>query len=104
MDGIVEAVLRLEDAKRTALIDFDSPSYEKCVRAQVSLLGNLTPEIISRTDRKDLLSLHKLIRLNTSLYQNLISASPWITALRSAYTSGGQLAAAASAGSFSAEA
>jgi hypothetical protein len=47
MDGILEAVLRLEDAKRVALIAFDSSSYDKYLRAQLCVIRSLTPEILS---------------------------------------------------------
>ena len=104
MDGTVEAVLRLEDAKRKALVEFDASSYDDHVRAQLRLLGNSTPaKLAGDSSAADILALSKLIRLNSSLYHNLRSISPWIAQPRHAYTSGGQLATGAPAGRFSAE-
>jgi hypothetical protein len=104
MDGTVEAVLRLEDAKRKALVDFDASAYDDHLRAQLRLLETSTPAAIAaQSSSADILALAKLIRLNSLLYHNLLSISPWIQQPRHAYTSGGHFAAGTGAKRFSAE-
>ena len=79
MDGTVEAVLRLDDAKRKALVDFDASAYDDHLRAQLRLLETSTPAAIAaQSSSADILALAKLIRLNSLLYHNPLSISPWI--------------------------
>lgn len=104
MDGTVQAVLRLEDAKRKALVEFDSSSYDEHVRAQLRLLGSTSAATLAaESSPADIFQLAKLVRLNSSLYRNLLSISPWIAQPQHAYTAGGQLATGAPAGRFTAE-
>lgn len=77
MDGLLEALLRLEDAKHKALIEFDAPAYEEQVRQQRRLLSEASavlPDAALSPDR--LLVLAQLIQLNSQLLQNLALINP----------------------------
>ena len=76
MDGIVEALLRLEGVKHTALIEGNAPAYEESVSAQLHLLDSV-PDMdpIARRTPDKLLALSLLIRHNIALFLNLASTS-----------------------------
>jgi hypothetical protein len=95
MDGILEELLRLEDAKHKALISCDASIYDSCVREQARLieLPGIPREARSSVDK--LLAFSKLASLNASLYFNLIST---LTASPSqSYNGTGRIADAAAA-------
>ena len=103
MDGIVDELLRLEDAKHHALIGLDPAMYDRSVRKQAVLLedSRLTAEARRASDK--LLAFSKLASLNTNLYQNLLTTTPLLVSA-SAYTVKGRMSANTAPGSFSAEA
>ena len=92
MDGILEELLRLEDAKHHALIHCDSVAYDDCVRAQSTLVDD--PRIASgaRASADKLLAFSKLARINTSLYLNLLSTAPGTASPGGGYTVSGRIA------------
>src|SRR5262245_17163852 len=97
MEGIFEALLRLEGAKHKALIQTDASAYEEHVRAQLRLLDSavISPsdlETAARKSARTIGTLSRLIRLNTALFANLLTTS--VFALnQSQYTADGSLAA-----------
>ena len=105
MDGLVEELLRLEDAKHKALVAIDASAYDDNVRKQMHLLAT------SRADQSGpaadvdrLLALSQLITLNTRLLQNLVSTTPWFAFSGNSYTSNGSVAAGQTSGRVSVEA
>lgn len=102
MDGILDELLRLEDAKHHALIVLDSATYDRSVREQTALLedSRLSAEASKASDK--LLAFSKLASLNTNLYQNLLTTTPWLATPR-AYTGSGRMASAPAPRSFSAQ-
>jgi hypothetical protein len=92
MDGIVEALLRLEGAKHTALIKCDANAYDEHVRAQLHLLDSSSSDLLQGAARKSpqsVAALSKLVRHNTALFMNLVSTSPVFAISRNNYTSDG---------------
>jgi hypothetical protein len=105
MDGLVNELLRLEDAKHKALVEIDASAYDDNVRKQMHLLA-ASKGIPSdpTTDVDHLLALSQLITLNTRLLQNLVSTTPWFAFSGNSYTSNGNVAAAQTSGRLSLEA
>jgi hypothetical protein len=103
MDGIVDELLRLEDAKHHALIGLDPATYDRSVREQAALLedNRLSGEARKASDK--LLAFSKLASLNSNLYQNLLTTTPWLAG-PDAYTGSGRMSTTAASRSFSAEA
>ena len=103
MEGIVDELLRLEDAKHHALIGLDSAMYDRSVREQATLLedSRLSGEARKASDK--LLAFSKLASLNSNLYQNLLTTTPWLTN-PTAYTGSGRISTSTAPRSFSAEA
>ena len=92
MDGILEELLRLEDAKHHALIQCDSAAYDECVRAQSTLVDDPRISSEARASADKLLEFSKLARINISLYLNLISTSPGFASRGGGYTVTGRIA------------
>ena len=90
MDGILDELLRLEDAKYHALIKCDAAGYEKYVREQLYLIDE--PRLKGRASADKLLAFSKQAILNTSLYLNLVSTQPGVFAPASGYTGHGAAA------------
>jgi hypothetical protein len=103
MDGILEELLRLEDAKNRALIDLNSEVYEDSVQKQICLINDPRISEAARTGTDTLLAISKLNNFNTTLYENLLATAPWILAASRSYTGQGQIADPAATHSFSAE-
>jgi hypothetical protein len=103
MDGILDELLRLEDAKHRALIGLDSAMYDRSVREQAVLLEDSRLSSEARKASDKLLAFSKLASLNSNLYQNLLTTTPWL-ANPGAYTGAGRLSATTAPRSFSAEA
>ena len=104
MDGILEELLRLEDAKHHALVGLDSAVYEDSVRKQVRLLDDPGISAAARLGSDKLLAFSKIASINTSLYENLLATTPWIVAPSRSYTGRGHIAEPPSTRGFSAEA
>jgi hypothetical protein len=90
MDGLVEDLLRLENAKHTALVSIDPYAYEASVREQIRLVNGSKGNRSGVTNVEQLLALSRLISVNARLVQNLVSTSP-LFALSSGYTAAGRL-------------
>ena len=103
MDGILDELLRLEDAKHRALIGFDPEIYDRSVREQAALVEDTRLSAEARKASDKLLTFSKLARLNSSLYQNLLTTTPWLAIAR-AYNGSGQMSMTTAQRSFSAEA
>ena len=103
MDGILDELLRLEDAKHQALIGLDPAAYDRSVRDQTALLDDSRLSAEARGASDKLLAFSKLASLNTSLYQNLFTTTPSLTNSQG-YAGNGNLMNPASARSFTAEA
>lgn len=103
MDGILDELLRLEDAKHHALIGLDSALYERSVGEQTALLEDSRFSDEARRASDKLLAFSKLARLNGTLYQNLLTTTPWLANPR-AYSGNGQMSLTTAPRSFSAEA
>lgn len=103
MDGILEELLRLEKAKNHALIHLDPSEYDRAVQEQLVLIEDprIREEALSGT--RQLRAFSKLARINSGLFHNLLSTSPWLASALG-YTGRGRLADASPAGGFSAEA
>ena|SRR5688572_18104356 len=86
MDGLVEKLLRLEDAKHKALVEINATAYDDCVRQQMRVLSTLPAGNVS-LDR--LLALSQLIQLNTRLLHNLVSTTPWFAFSENSYGADG---------------
>lgn len=95
MDGILDELLRLEDAKHQALISLDPTTYDRSVREQTALLDDSRLAAEARQGADKLLAFSKLANLNTSLYRNLLTTMPWLVA-QAGYTGTGVLAGASS--------
>ena len=94
MDGLVNELLRLEDAKHKALVSIDAPAYDDSVRQQMELLATSDTAQLGRTTEVDcLLALSQLITLNTRLLQNLVSTTPWFAFSGNGYSANGRVAA-----------
>ncbi len=104
MDGILDVLLRLEDAKHHALISLDSATYDRSVREQAALLDDSRLSSEARKASDKLLAFSKLASLNTNLYQNLLTTTPWLAANSRGYTGAGHLSTTTAPRSFSAEA
>jgi hypothetical protein len=102
MDGILDELLRLEDAKHHALIGLDSATYDRSVREQAALLDDSRLSSEARNAPDKLFAFSKLASLNSNLYQNLLTATPWLENPR-AYTGTGRLSTSTAPRSFSAE-
>ena len=96
MDGLVEELLRLEDAKHKALVAIDASAYDDNVRKQRHLLAASKDQSDPTTDVDRLLTMSQLITLNSRLLQNLVSTTPWFAFSGNSYTSNGSVAAQAS--------
>jgi len=103
MDGIIDELLRLEDAKHHALIRLDPAIYDRAVREQTALLQDTRLTAEARKGSDKLVAFSKLASLNSSLYQNLLTITPWVANPR-AYTGNGQISMTTAPRSFSAEA
>jgi hypothetical protein len=90
MDGIVDELLRLEDVKHHALIGLDSAMYDRSVREQAILLEDSRLSAEARQASDKLLAFSKLASLNSNLYQNLLTTTPWV-ANAAAYTGTGRI-------------
>jgi len=104
MYGVLEELLRLEDAKHRALIALDSEVYEDSVQKQARLIDDPGISTAGRTDSGKLLAFSKLANINTRLYENLLSTAPWIAVPSRSYTEQGQIAEPPVTRGFSAEA
>jgi hypothetical protein len=94
MDGLVEELLRLEDAKHKALVSIDASAYDANVRKQMRLLSSSkSVQTSSPADVDRLLALSQLITLNTRLLQNLVSTTPWFALSEKSYTAKGNVTA-----------
>jgi hypothetical protein len=89
MDGLVEELLRLEDAKHKALVAIDASAYDDNVRKQMLLLSSQKSVQTAPADIDRLLALSQLITLNTRLLQNLVSTTPWFAFSEKSYTAKG---------------
>jgi hypothetical protein len=103
MDGILDELLRLEDAKHQALIGLDPAAYDRSVQEQTLLLDDNRLSAEARRASDKLLAFSKLASLNTSLYQNLLSTTPWLANSRG-YSGAGHLMTTATPRRFTAEA
>ena len=98
MDGLVNELLRLEDAKHKALVSIDASAYDENVRLQMELLATSDTAQLGRTAEVErLLALSQLITLNTRLLQNLVSTTPWFAFSGNGYSASGKVAARTSA-------
>ena len=104
MDGLVEELLRLENAKNTALVSIDATAYDHGVHEQIRLLEASKDATASVTNVDQLKALQQLIRVNTRLLKNLLLTWPLLVLGAGCYTATGQLPAPASARSVSVEA
>ena len=95
MDGLVEELLRLESAKREALVLIDAAAYEASVREQMRLLTVCRDSCKKVSNLDQLLSLSQLITLNTRLLQNLISTNPRFAFNHNGYNAQGNMSAPA---------
>ena len=86
MDGLVEELLRLEDAKHKALVEINPAAYDDCVREQVRALSTIPAGDVSL---ERLLSLSQLIQLNKRLLHNLVSTTPWFAFSGNGYSEKG---------------
>ena len=93
MDGLVNELLRLEDAKHKALVAIDASAYDENVRKQMHLLSSSKASSGPSADVDSLLALSQLITLNTRLLQNLVSTTPWFAFSGNSYTAAGNVAA-----------
>ena len=93
MDGLVEELLRLEDAKHKALVAIDASAYDDNVRKQMLLLSSAKSVQTAPADVDRLLALSQLITLNTRLLQNLVSTTPWFAFSENSYTAKGKATA-----------
>ena len=98
MEGIFEALLRLEGAKHKALIQTDASAYEEHVRAQLRLLdsASILPadlETLARKSPQTLGTLSRLIRLNAALFANLLTTSSVFALNQNQYTARGTMEA-----------
>jgi len=89
MDGILEELLRLENVKHHALMTLNSEVYEDSVLQQNSLIDKPGFSYADRSGTAYLLAFSKLARLNTSLYENLLSTAPWVDMAQSGYSDQG---------------
>jgi len=72
MDGILEQLMRLEDAKHEAILDANAASYANCLREQSRLIAD-PPHWDSVASRRRLLEFSKRANSNASLYLKLNS-------------------------------
>src|SRR5262245_1632726 len=98
MEGIFEALLRLEGAKHKALIQTDASAFEEHVRAQLRLLdsASISPvdlETAARKSPQTFNTLARLIRLNTALFANLFTTSSVFALNQNQYTADGRMEA-----------
>jgi hypothetical protein len=96
MEGIFEALLRLEGAKHKALIQTDASAFEEHVRAQLRLLesSSISPADLETAARKSpqiIDTLSRLIRLNTALFANLFTTSSVFALNQNQYTANGTM-------------
>jgi hypothetical protein len=104
MDGILEELLRLENAKHHALLTLNSEVYEDSVQQQNSLIDNPGFSVSDRVGSGNLLAFSKLAGINTTLYENLLSTAPWMDVARSYYSGQGYRTDSPAAHGFSVEA
>ena len=93
MDGLVEELLRLEDAKHKALVAIDASAYDDNVRKQMLLLSSSKSVETAPAQVDRLLALSQLITLNTRSLQNLVSTTPWFAFSEKSYTAKGKVSA-----------
>jgi hypothetical protein len=103
MDGILEELLRLEGAKKHALIALDSEAYETSVQKQTCLIDDPRLAVAARTGSTQLLAFSRLANINAELYDNLLATAPWITVASRSYTGDGHIANPPAVHGFSAE-
>jgi hypothetical protein len=77
--------------------------YDRSVREQATLLEDSRLSAEARKASDKLLAFSKLASLNSNLYQNLLTTTPWLTN-PAAYTGSGRISTSTAARSFSAEA
>jgi hypothetical protein len=95
MDGLLEELLRLENAKHRALVLIDAPAYDATVREQMRLLAASKDSLSKVPSLERLLVLSQLITLNTRLLQNLISTNPLFDVSGNGYSAKGRVNAPA---------
>ena len=93
MDGLVEELLRLEDAKHKALVAIDASAYDDNVRKQMLLISSSKSVKTAPAQVDRLLALSQLITLNARLLQNLVSTTPWFAFSEKSYTAKGHVTA-----------
>jgi hypothetical protein len=91
MDGLVQELLRLENAKHNALIAIDAPAYEANVQEQIRLLRTSKGPGPGVTNVQQLLALSQLVSVNAGLVQNLLLTSPLFMLNSNSYTAAGRL-------------
>jgi hypothetical protein len=91
MDGILDELLRLESAKREALVNCDSDSYETCVSAQVQLIDNPLVSSEAQNSLQKLREFSRLAGINAGLYLNLLSTAPWVALSTAGYSESGDI-------------
>jgi hypothetical protein len=90
MDGIIEELFRLEQAKQDALISVDSSAYESGVHEQMRLLASSHDSVVTGESVECVRALSRLIATNARLLQNLLSTTPLFD-FRGNYTAGGRV-------------
>jgi hypothetical protein len=103
MDGLIEELFRLEQAKQDALISVDSSAYEAGVHEQLRLLSSPHDSVARGESVECLRALSQLIATNARLLQNLLSTTPLFD-FRGNYTAGGRVLPEPLAGRVSVEA
>ena len=104
MDGLVEKLLRLESAKKKALVSIDAPTYDSSIREQLRLLDAAKGSFAKTSSIEGLLILSQLITVNTRLLKNLLSTTPLVHLSAHYYTAEGRLSAQPTSGRVSVEA
>jgi len=104
MEGILEELLRLENVKHHALLTLNSEVYEGSVSQQNSLIDNTGFSAADKSGSVNLLAFSKLARLNSSLYENLLSTAPWVEMARRSYSDQGIPTDSSTSNGFSVEA
>jgi len=104
MDGLVEELLRLESAKKKALVSIDAPTYDASIREQLRLLDASKGSLTKTSSIEGLLTLSKLITVNTRLLENLLSTTPLVHLNSRYYTAEGRMSAQPTPGRVSVEA
>jgi hypothetical protein len=104
MDGLVEELLRLENAKHKALVSIDAPTYDASIREQLRLLDASKGSLTTTGNVGELLTLSQLITVNTRLLENLLSTTPLVHLSAHYYTAEGRMSVEPTSGRVSVEA